>query len=815
MSPSRTLSEFVLKVHSRCDLACDHCYVYEHSDQSWRGQPRIMAPKTLGAAAARIAEHAQTHELGRVTVILHGGEPLLIGLRRLRDMLQELRTVIDPVTHLDLRMQTNGVLLSPQLCDLLLEHGVSVGVSLDGDGTANDRHRRFADGRSSHGAVLRALALLRRDEYRRIYGGILCTVDVRNDPLAVYEALLAEKPPRIDFLLPHATWDQPPLRPADDATPYARWLRQIFIRWWTDGRPVAVRLFDSLLSLAAGGRSGTEAIGLDPVDLAVVETDGTWEQVDSLKVTYPGATATGFDVFAHSVDDVASHPGIVARFGGMTSLSDICRSCPVLDRCGGGLLAHRYRSDNGFFNPSVYCADLKEFITTMDQYLSQDGRTGGAVNGPAVLPPPDRAEHAVLDDIGTGYGSTASIAFLADAQPTITRALLVAVRDKAPTAGPVARLVGDAWDLLGRLDAEAPAAVSAVLTHPFVRAWAVKCLSASGAERISPGPEAPAVSYLACVAAAAAIHAGVAAELTVPVSGGLLHLPTLGRFTLASPAGHTVTLVTTALDTSGLVSGVGTGGGFTLYRTGDGRDRRDGPEQRPDAWQPVRRIDRDGLSLLVEETDPYRGCFGWPPSGRLADPALRQLVRSVVGAWQSIERDVPGQLPGIRSAQRVLVPLEADPHNVERAATARHAFGAVAVAPVAQADGLAVLLVHELQHAKLSAVLDLYDLVDPHFSGRLRVPWRPDPRPVEAVLHGTYAHLSVADVWRSRAVVPAAGGARAAEAAAAQYHRYRGWTLGALDELLGTGALTPSGKRFAVRMCETVASWPSIGGVRT
>jgi uncharacterized protein len=25
---SPALTQFILKVHSRCDLACDHCYVY-------------------------------------------------------------------------------------------------------------------------------------------------------------------------------------------------------------------------------------------------------------------------------------------------------------------------------------------------------------------------------------------------------------------------------------------------------------------------------------------------------------------------------------------------------------------------------------------------------------------------------------------------------------------------------------------------------------------------------------------------------------------------------------------------------------------
>jgi len=59
----------------------------------------------------------------------------------------------------------------------------------------------FADGRSSHAQVLRALALLRQLRFRHLYAGILCTVDLRNDPIAVYEALRAEAPPRVDLLL--------------------------------------------------------------------------------------------------------------------------------------------------------------------------------------------------------------------------------------------------------------------------------------------------------------------------------------------------------------------------------------------------------------------------------------------------------------------------------------------------------------------------------------------------------------------------------------------------------------------------------------
>src|SRR5690606_32711664 len=136
---------------------------------------------------------------------------------------------------------------------------------------------------SSHERVLRALALLRRPEFRPSFTGLLCTVDLANEPVAVYRALLAEEPPQIDFLLPHANWDRPPPRPPGAATPYADWLLAVHRAWTADGRPVPIRLLDSLLATAAGGTTRTEAVGLAAADLAVIETDGSYEQVDSLK----------------------------------------------------------------------------------------------------------------------------------------------------------------------------------------------------------------------------------------------------------------------------------------------------------------------------------------------------------------------------------------------------------------------------------------------------------------------------------------------------------------------------------------------------
>nr|WP_245724723.1 FxsB family cyclophane-forming radical SAM/SPASM peptide maturase [Micromonospora citrea] len=748
----------MLKLVSRCDLACDHCYVYEHPDQSWRRQPRMMAPATVRAVAGRIAEHAAAHRLGGVRVVLHGGEPLLAGAARLGSTAATLRRVIEPVARLDLRMQSNGVLLTPATCDVLVAHDVKVGISLDGDRAANDRHRRHANGASSHRQVLRALALLRSPAYRSSYAGILCTVDLANDPIRVYEALLAEEPPHVDFLLPHANWDNPPVRPDGRATPYADWLLAIHRRWLADGRPVPIRLLESLLSTATGQGSRSEAVGLAPADLVVVETDGTFEQVDSLKSAFDGAAATGLDVFRHRVDDAAAHPGIAVRQTGLAGLCPTCRACPVVGHCGGGLYAHRYRAGNGFDNPSAYCADLLRLVRVVTATPVADERTR----------PAESLDRRVLDDLAGGSGTAGSAAQLAAVHLALVRALLVALSERA-AGDPVA---AEGWRLLVHLDDAHPDAVRAVLTHPFVRHWAERCRT--GAAELS---------HLACVAAAAAVRARVRADVPVPVRDGTVSLPTLGALAVGADRG-VVRLVTDDGDVRLA------GRRVTVLADRDGGPaREDGP-----GWLPVR---LGGDRLVLEDTDPHRDCYDLPVEPRLSGAAALRWTRQLERAVRRIDAEATGYAAGVRTLLRAVVPLRAEPTGRSRGATVGTAFGAVAAVPVPDDAALAVLLVREVQHLKLGAVLDVCDLFDRDDTRTLRVPCRDDPRPVGDVLHGAYARLAVADVWRHRPGPAAVG----------HFRRHRDRTDGALDALLGHGALTATGERFVRGMRATVDGW--------
>ncbi|MFD2420155.1 FxsB family cyclophane-forming radical SAM/SPASM peptide maturase [Amycolatopsis pigmentata] len=346
--------EFILKIHSRCDLACDHCYVYTMTDQRWRERPRTMSPEIVNSTARKIFEHARDHGLSAVHVVLHGGEPLLAGPAGVERCVTALRS---SSLEVGVSVQTNGMVLDNGYLKVLRRLGVKVAVSLDGDRRAHDRHRRRRDGTGSHAAVSRALRLLSSGPHRSLFTGLLCTVDLRNDPVTTYESLLEFAPPKVDFLLPQGNWLRPPPGHEPGATPYADWLIPVFDRWCAHRPPeTRVRMFEEIMAVVLGGSSAVEGFGLTEPASVVVETDGAIERSDMLTAAYEGAAATGLNVLTDSFDDALPLTIPEPR-------SAICAECEVFASCGGGLYAHRFGADHTFGHPSVYCADLFALIT--------------------------------------------------------------------------------------------------------------------------------------------------------------------------------------------------------------------------------------------------------------------------------------------------------------------------------------------------------------------------------------------------------------------------------------------------------------------
>lgn len=747
--------QFVVKIAGRCDLACDHCYVFEHADQSWRGRPTLMPEATAAAVAARIAEHAAAHTLTGVKVILHGGEPLLYGTERIRLLTRRIRAALPPGCSADIRIQTNGLQLDEAFCDMFLDEGVGIGVSIDGDRESNDRHRRHADGRTSYPELVRAIRLLATPRYRPIFNGLLCTIDLENDPVAVFDALAAFDPPRVEFLLPHSTWVDPPPGARPGEARYAAWLLAVHRRWTERGRPMDVRLFRSVAELLAGRPSRTEAIGLGPADVVVVETDGAIEQADSLKTAFDGAAATGFDVARNSFDEAAAHPGFDARSAQAASLSPACRRCPVLRVCGGGLYAHRY-DGSGFVNPTVFCQDLYTFITSLAGERAPDpARTPAAEPAPAaVAGSRHRMTSADFVTLSRNQGTESAMAALKAAQ--LSKARLKLGRQTR------LRNADRDWHLVQDFDAHHRAVLNHVLADPFLIPTDAR------------GPGLAGRIALSC-----AVLSSTPLEIDLDATGDALTLPAVG--TLSPGPGPTRVTVDGA-------SAI----------TVNGRTA-----------EPVRHDVRMGpIRLRIEDLDPERDRFGHPVTGPLSPAELAAWQDDLDAAASVLAKRHPEALAEMAESLTTIVPLR--PRTGRRlSATARSAFGALGIAlPQAGSDdpgeALSCLLLHEFQHLKLGAVLDMFALHDKTDPAGYTVGWRPDPRSLEAVLQGVYAHMAVVEYWRRRALAARRPDSERYGRLAADLAVQVG---SALDRILPSPALTTLGRAWVGELAAGAARW--------
>ncbi|HEY7813186.1 MAG TPA: HEXXH motif domain-containing protein, partial [Nakamurella sp.] len=408
-----------------------------------------------------------------------------------------------------------------------------------------------------------------------------------------------------------------------------------------------------------------------------------------------------------------------------------------------------------------------------------------------------------LATLAAGYGSAAALTELRAGQLAVRRLQLRAVAQRSGLLPDVVHARLDAaMALLERTARAAPETAADILAYPLLSAWATACLG----RLVSPDvPTAVPLDiefgYLGGLAAAGAARAGIEFELAVPVWDGSVFLPTLGVVDLGC---------------SGVATIRGDATGFTVA-VADRAVTVSAPYHvdRP-GWRARRtvRIAPD-LTLAVEDTDPYGACFGRDHADRLTPAEFDRLRTVLVPAWRLIEKHHADYALGIRILLQSIVPLATPEDGGSVSAASRVAAGAVSLSIPDDPAELALLLIHEVQHMKLGALLDLVDLHAVDGPARHHAPWRADPRPVGALFQGVYAHLGVADFWRVRRRYTVGGTADRAE------YEFAYWceqTRRAAATLADCGELTEVGAGFVARLGDTLALWrdepvaPSVAG---
>jgi uncharacterized protein len=352
----------------------------------------------------------------------------------------------------------------------------------------------------------------------------------------------------------------------------------------------------------------------------------------------------------------------------------------------------------------------------------------------------------------------------------------------AATGHAEAALAEHGYDLLGNVGRRDPGTVAALIRHPSVGAWAYRTVLGLGNGSVMNGATP---GGLTAVAAAAAVRAGVPAEIEVPLTDGLLMLPSLGAATFSGDSqGGLATVRVTPCRAEVTTSDC------RVVIPADHRMASPG-------WRPLRPLLTAPIELLADDLDPFR----MPADPRLALPAdLGSWGPVFQQAWTLLDRHHPDVAADVAALITVIVPL-AQPAEGQISSSSPETSGAIALSEPTDACTLACTLAHEVQHVKLSALQDMVQLMLDDDDRRFYAPWREDPRPASGLLQGAYAYLGVTGFWRRQRQLDTGMDAHT------QFARWRAAAATATSTLRSSGLLAPAGQDFASAMAATLATW--------
>jgi len=357
---------------------------------------------------------------------------------------------------------------------------------------------------------------------------------------------------------------------------------------------------------------------------------------------------------------------------------------------------------------------------------NQVGYPGSQPQGTPDLAP-------MLAEIYRGPISTTTMRFLRGIEHSQRKQLLIGLVGEIRRHRPVKESLPDveeAWRLLLRAEDSFPDVVDEIVMFPAVGLWIRRGLDKASADFEDTPSNRADVGVVHAIAAAAAIRAGIAFSLPVPVVQGVVSLPTVGQFDVVDDSADYVVV------------------------DHDGSTTTPNCEAaEADSFRAVRthRTEAAGMRLDVvfDDIDPHRAFTEDSTApAPLKDSEFRSWSAQLDNAWSILVHWNSGYAEELAAGLISIVPLTREGRLV--GASSAGAFGAISLSEKPSADDLADALVHELQHSKLNAVFEITILHEAHHCDYFYAPWRDDPRPLDGVLHGIYAFTSVVEFWHDR-----------------------------------------------------------------
>jgi len=266
------ISSLLIKPASAvCNLDCAYCFYLDREADPYKALPaRRMTIDTL----ERLVDTYLFYSYPASTFAFQGGEPTLAGLDFFHKLVAFEQRYGRNGQQVSNALQTNGILLDRDWCEMFRTYRWLVGLSLDGPEEANDRYRFNKEGRGTWKRVVEKVELLAKE---RVEFNILCVLSQANvdRPKELYRFFRGLGVDNLQFI-PLAEFDGEgnPLPFTITPQQYGRFLCEVFDLWWPERRRVRVRFFDNIAEALAGQKPGNCTMHETCDSYVVVEYNG-------------------------------------------------------------------------------------------------------------------------------------------------------------------------------------------------------------------------------------------------------------------------------------------------------------------------------------------------------------------------------------------------------------------------------------------------------------------------------------------------------------------------------------------------------------
>lgn len=360
----RGFTTMVKPVGSLCNMRCKYCYYLDKAALYDYRQPQMDDRLLENYIRANI----EGNNSPVIAFAWHGGEPLLAGKEFFRKAVALQQRYAEGKT-VENSIQTNGLLVDDEWCQIFRDNNFLVGVSIDGPEHIHDAHRVDAGGNPTFARVMKGIERLYRN---RVEYNTLTTVNIHSEGRGaeVYKFLrqisvFMQFLPVAELLCDGRV--QSPENEGADVAPWSvsakgfgQFMCDIFDIWVKKdvGRRY-VQLFDATLALM---------VGVQPSVCSLCETCGSGLTVEHNgdvyccdHFVYPQYKIG--NIHTDRLADLAYCDrqfefGVAKR----ALLPRECRHCKFYNLCHGECPKHRFIADNtGEYGKNYLCDGYRMF----------------------------------------------------------------------------------------------------------------------------------------------------------------------------------------------------------------------------------------------------------------------------------------------------------------------------------------------------------------------------------------------------------------------------------------------------------------------